>query len=764
MKKLFLFLAAFIILANISFTCWYDDSDGYYSFFNIESIADPTLILFVDYEAGLGLGYSEKAKDPADGNLEDWKKYLSTNISEADILKLVYQMKLEDLEKLLKNKAALKAAAADNAILALWQKDQKLKNTIGNYLLYAKKCEIEALKSYDYWEDNKSRDMKQLQKLIDEGNAAYVKEKDVFLKNRYAFQIIRAAFFMNQHDRVKEYFAKFFAAVPENYIYFRALEILAGAQNISQSPEAAANYARVFVNCPDRRNVCVNSFSISNADDWNKSLAFCKSKEEKAAFFAMRGLKNQSNIIEELEQIAEIAPESQLMEMLTARYIGKLQKQAFPNYLSEPTRFPKNNLSNHEGLKRLQLLMKKMSEQKNIANADFWLLAAAYSNIMCQKTEEAIQVLTKIPSGSKYYIQAEVMTLAAKLVAVEKLDNNTAARLLEALKASEILKNNADINEFFKDVFSLHFINQGDKARAFLAYHNLYTMRNRLDLIILEALEVFLENYSAKNTYDTYLIETRCGSLSNAKNVVNELKGLYFLQRNKLDEAIIHFEKCDKAHRQYSPYFKSDFLNKSIWFESVKRPFYNLDINAQNVKFLYEKHSILNKDYDLLSYTKTLKSLEETAVKDKSAENYYLLGLAWYNTGVLGWHRPAIYMTSDNTGSSNWWLADEKMEYLKFYKHYSWTIDMYYNPDIAAAYLEKAIELTKDDEIKARALYMLAEVEKSRDLSKIFNYWGETPPDNKRYYECFKELKKLSNTEFYKKVQRECYDFSVYSE
>ena len=120
MKKLIFIFLASLLSSNISFTCWFDDSAVHYSFFDIEELSDPTMILFLDYEAGLGLGYSEKAKDAEDANLSDLKKYLKVKVSETDLAALIYTMTYDEIAKLQKDRIALSKAAAGNAVLALW--------------------------------------------------------------------------------------------------------------------------------------------------------------------------------------------------------------------------------------------------------------------------------------------------------------------------------------------------------------------------------------------------------------------------------------------------------------------------------------------------------------------------------------------------------------------------------------------------------------------------------------------------------------------
>ena len=73
MKKIILLFAFSLLCANISYTCWFDDSNSFHKIFDTDSISDSSLLTLVGYEKDLWMGYSEKATSPKDLNLEEWK-------------------------------------------------------------------------------------------------------------------------------------------------------------------------------------------------------------------------------------------------------------------------------------------------------------------------------------------------------------------------------------------------------------------------------------------------------------------------------------------------------------------------------------------------------------------------------------------------------------------------------------------------------------------------------------------------------------------
>ena len=95
-------------------------------------------------------------------------------------------------------------------------------------------------------------------------------------------------------------------------------------------------------------------------------------------------------------------------------------------------------------------------------------------------------------------------------------------------------------------------------------------------------------------------------------------------------------------------------------------------------------------------------------------------------------------------------------------KNFAWASYNYYDATIALNYFDMAMKASNDPEMKAKALYMKAKVEKTKSFS--YDYWsGPEDVDNNDYWDCLKQLKtEFSNTQYYKEILRECYDFRAY--
>lgn len=755
-------LLVFIITFSSSnvFTCWYDEGDYGYTFFEKQNVSDPTVLYFIDYEAKFGIGYSNLGEKPGNTNLNSWKAYLGTDAKDIDILNLVYKTESTVLASFLSNKKELKAAAEDQSVLKIWLKNKRLRKSMGKYLLYAKSCAAEAQKEVDYWDEKSRRDQKKMQELLNEGTLAYKKEKDNFIKERYAFQLIRLAFYMEDFNGALALFNEYFPKEAEDpsYIYYRALELKAGVLHREGEPEASYLYAKVFANCPDRREICLNSFSLTNAKDWERSINLCKTNQEKAIFYTMRGLQSGANMAEEVANIVEVAPNSPFAEMLFCRYISDVQHQLFPYYYEEYKPYPHEIENNKEELKQLQFLCRKMLENPNLNNQDFWKLATAYLELMHRNYGDAMRWCTEISESSNYYEQSRIIRFVAQLCAIKRLDNETVDVIWAAYQEDKALSNNFNVQSFLEDALAMLYYKQGDYAKAFLSQNRLIDLSGRMDLPLIKDIERFVKTASKDpGDYERFLLEEKCGA-EEALDEILQMKGVYYLQHNQLDKAITTFEKLSGEYQRNNSYFNNSYLDRTIWVESIGQPlFYKNVIGQKDVKKLYKDYDFLDQKYNLLTFAKQLKELEQLTTKEDEmvAEYYYLLGIAWYNISPAGWSRPAIYLTMENGGHSNWFATGTKEKRPKTFHNYEWNAYRYFNPEIGTAYFEKAMMLAEDPELEARACYMAAKMQKAKYHTDY--WWNEEKVDMTKYNKFLDRLKAdFGNTAYYQEVIKEC--------
>src|SRR5690606_2927745 len=143
---------------------------------------------------------------------------------------------------------------------------QKKNKEFLDYLIYAKKCEINASEASPDWSENKKQPIQSNNSLKDEGLTAFKKERNDFLKMKYAFQVLRMAFYANQHDEVLSFFDEYLANKGDRSVaYTRIIGFKAGAHyRKGDKPLAGYYYAKMFDNSDAYKYEAMVSF------DWSR--------------------------------------------------------------------------------------------------------------------------------------------------------------------------------------------------------------------------------------------------------------------------------------------------------------------------------------------------------------------------------------------------------------------------------------------------------------------------------------------------------------
>jgi hypothetical protein len=170
---------------------------------------------------------------------------------------------------------------------------------------------------------------------------------------------------------------------------------------------------------------------------------------------------------------------------------------------------------------------------------------------------------------------------------------------------------------------------------------------------------------------------------------------------------------------------------------------------------------------------------------EKAIKANQLIGNLLYNTSVLGYYREVFVMDVDNSNGPKFqfWNVDNP-PFHYYYKNYSSKsfVDVD-NFDLAINYYQKALNLSKDREQKARILFQMASAEQGKyyqwemknDEPVDYNdpkydekeknrqaFWDKTK--NEKYRTYFAELKKnYSDTKTAKDLQTSCLYYGYYS-
>jgi hypothetical protein len=242
----------------------------------------------------------------SDLNLRAWKEGLSApDLPEADMALVVYRLSEATLQALLAQLEAgsqvlLPDSLQDNRFLQMLIKDQR--TDVLQYLHYAKQCEPFALNEADDWAENQPAGGKQvMQKLIMKGAEGYAATPELWLKQRYAYQMVRMAFLMGDYNLVTGLYAQTVTKdMPHNYIYGRTLGRMAGALRwLGQLGKAKYHFGILYMHMaaldPNFAVLAYKNFRYIDHPtdkDWTDCIALARNGAERNVLWILRSLEN----------------------------------------------------------------------------------------------------------------------------------------------------------------------------------------------------------------------------------------------------------------------------------------------------------------------------------------------------------------------------------------------------------------------------------------------------------------------------------------
>ncbi|OQX99543.1 MAG: hypothetical protein B6I20_09810, partial [Bacteroidetes bacterium 4572_117] len=722
---------------------------SYYNFFNQYLLPDESMHMFLHCpDEAFCLENSVHFNQ----NALDWKEYFDGKPSIEDINLFIYKSTIGDFvtlhniingvsDKNLHNKKLL-----DNTAFKYLKKHKK-ENVLA-YLVYAKKCENITLKpSYSWRQGEYYNEFEQYEPdffndIIKEGIELYKNEKDIYLKARYGFQLVRLAHYSFQYQEAVDFFDEYVESLKtKGYIYYRALEQKAGAlRGLDRYVDANVDFIRVFKNLPDRRVVCLKSLYIDNQNTWNKVAS--KLTDQTVLNF-VRAFKNGSEL-NEMEQILSIDPQSIYLDVLMLRYLNKI----------ESARFSKSSYSNYndfdmDKLEKFNRIIKEISNKRNEKDG-LWVLAESYSNLFLNSFDSAKSALKKIPSSSKYFQQAQILDYIIRLEAnKDSLSAEICNNFYVEYSKSAILKENEDIKAYLFKYFSNYYTSVGDKVAAGLCVNAYDFYSGRYSLIndnCIRQFELFFKKRNA-NELEKFLIKQAPDNLDEA---FAEMRGTFYMQNNQLQKAYKEFKKLTKNFKlkYYNAETKVNYgygndgfaLYDASIFSGAVRHYFNTSYlsvcDKTHLKFNFlQGGDIIQNKYDLV---KMMILLEKKAEKKDANTGYYyyMLGNVWYNLGPEGWYKQILQV----------YYGENEPNNTTFF-NYTAKFDV----NIPINYYRLALEHAIDRELEAKIRFMMA---------KAVQYAENYP---QLYYDSYQLLKnKYSDTQYYKDVIDECTYFDRY--
>ena len=646
-----------------------------------------------------------------------------------------------------------------------------------DYLLMALEIEKLANKAGQQWSYEPDT-MSQEEATILTGRleAALKKERLPFLRERYAFQLVKSYRYNGQPEQAIAAFNTYFRSdkTEKSLIYYWALDHLAGLQlEQGAKGEGYYNFLTVFKQCRSRRHSAYYSFAIPSEKEWEATYALCENPEDKALMHFLRGSKDGVLGLSDGEQIFSLVGNHEWLRLLVAREINKLESLNLSYFSDEPIgqlfqslEANGNLLKNREHAEYAGRLLQLASTlYYNYRSDPFWGATKAYLEFLLGRFDAARITLSenKDSKGPYEKINREIK-LAIFLFEREQFsaaeEGHIAQEIVDIFddgKATFYTDRNNE--EFILDLLAYKARQRGDLLMAGLLGRSLLSdfkvdpgmsrVDSLLDFIRQPAhtgLELLAMKHYVGDRKEWQAYREDPGALlRELEFAVLDIKGTLLMREPaRLEEALALFESLpDSAGYDF--------------------PLQNNPFNMGIHDCVWDCPPRTRTSYTRNTFVKKLIEIRDIAIKTGSATDYYLLGNAYYNMSYFG---PAYYLMNYFRSGSYFSGYSDNTQALEFY--------------------EKAIQYAPDREAAARACFMAAKAEQNL----FFQYMTENRPDDgywwgkytiddwnsdayaqfqqdiqdQGYRKYFERLRKeYKDTDYYQRAIRECKYLEYYA-
>jgi hypothetical protein len=761
------------------------DMDEFTSFFMPESSNAPAYVEKYHYTSNLLYNDNEleSSSDTIDlckvENVAAWQKYCQNKLSAKDIETGIYEKFVgSKLEKYLgKNELAK------------------------NYILLAKEIDTDFEKSIvtEYGEPtNYVAQTPILEKKASDLLTKVKQNKDDFITERLAFQLVRFASINKNHQEAIDRFSQLITPIKQKtFISDWALMRKAEAEtSLGNKAEAYYDFAQVFDRSASHRfqadnlaRARIDSFEVDN-----EVLKFCKNDHEKAAVYAFAGVKPFVDALPMLEQMVEIDPQNPLTEMIMAREINKNEAFYYEQngmwfYEEDSTKKQKKQEIATDYWTKLKAFSVKCAENPKLPKTGFWQIASAYMEYVggdfakseaflsqakavnspnkglqnqiwiqelllnSKKTKEItpelemayLPILEKIGKPKDFRLSNAILescnTLIAKYRGVQPVKEEKNGGFLSSCsnkKPEKILVTipNAEAKAYLLTMLTTYQVNSSNEYGGYESQKDMFPIEDTTSLATVEKVVKYFTDPN-KSDFDKRL----------QKLVGFDNDHLYTLiGRRAMDEH--SYTKAAEAFGKVNP---------KVWQSEVWKTMFNEDPFFIATKYGAERHN----PYNPYTFAKKLAELEaKLKANPNDGESAYLLGCAALNTTTHG--------NSWILRRHSWSSSD-----VSYYNKKNYNLD-YYQATKAKEFFIAAMK-SQNLEVAAKACFGAARCEQiafdvlvgsqESDLNESVEKRNERLEDlrGSKYSTYFKLLKtKYQNTQYEKQVLAECGDYTLF--
>lgn len=707
-------------------------------------------------------------------NITEWHTFFKGIFTKEELTQLIYHLPLEQL----------------NGTKQVQQKNKPIYTKISqsnysffkDYLILAKKTaktQSDRTSSNDWYqgEDQEKTDKDQL---LADTFRLINKAPNQFYKNRLGYQAVKLLHYKQDNQKAIDAFKtviKYTKAT--DYIYYRALEQVAGAYfNINDEVTAANYYLKVYDNLPDRRNNCALSLRYLDWASLEQNQTFTQNTAYQDAKHFFKAFHGRGNIIVETENIADINVNSPYLKILAVRQMDQIQSSLFRH--NDSRYYSDHDDDSMYAMSKYKIVCQEILNNPNLKNQSLWQLVMTMQNLQLGLFDDAQNSLNSITQAA-YLIHKKRLQLTLDHLKITTIDRPRINTLFNRINNDPDLNTHGPtVAAFFNHISAVYeksnpilsaitAINydSGISKQTFnwsaidanyaynYAFESVYPYIN---LEVINAFDAFLDLTTPTQFEKAILNRLKLP----AKDFVHDLRGTWFLANNQLDFALNAFKKVEK-----SQLFWEEDIRPEIFSGSIKE-WMNVSFNGISDKFhlnylstITTSTTNLNSDENYkdnkIKLTSTLISLNTLAKTEtvNTADYYYMLGNAWYNMSADGWFVNNLFYIDNNNRNDLLvkYQYDNDDDSSESYATIE-TIDI---KQTATNYFQKGLTTSGTKETKAKLLFMLAKANSCHESFYDDNkseYFITLCNLHKTYFETLK--KEYSDTKFYQEILKEC--------
>ncbi|RRA96053.1 hypothetical protein [Paenimyroides viscosum] len=698
-----------------------------------------------------------------DANVADWTSYLKKYTPET----VEYYLYNKDLDTSLRTISTAKNPAAEfkkqNFKYTLDLSDEKSQKFV-LFIMLARGIEIYSNQTYNYWDYKNHTQENADTEFTNKVENLYKKQtsnKDDFFKNRMWFQVVRSKFYSSDRGSVIPFFNDTQKDQPKNNLYYQALSYVGGAyKNLKNYEKANATFAQVFNQCKPMMASALFDYKPLEAAAFKASLSQAPNQSAKETMYALQGY--YTNEFTALQDLYKLNPNSPHIDFLLSRWVN-INEQSINIYneyekLDIDAKKVKKELKDKVNTAELKWINEVANDSK-VHNLYIWKATAAYFNSLVgdySKADNLLKSAHSLAENSNQKGQVRSLRLLNNLLSVDQIDLKVEGKLIEdvnwlfyeetfPVKDYVSEGRTGYLQSFAKKYISSLYKKQGDGLMSELTYPIKGFYKDQKQGTAMEKLLLS----SQRSAWQDIFVGIYPYKLAD----IYESRGIYLFYQDKIDEAIVEFEKITPFESQQYNWQKSEYETIIIDYktqELLGNPF-NGKIKDCNDCDHSAKQSVKYSQLNFLQKIKEMKA--KIAAGEDVYNNALLVGNAFYNASYFGNARPFYNNSIINEYGNSISKEHEKM---------------LYGMDNVQKYYNMAKKAAADNEQKAKMAYMLAKVERNNFYSSTYfmpneYYYGYGNNVMVRKWGGFEDLKNTySDTKYYQDVIAECGYFRKY--